>query len=138
MSTRLRKHLQTVQGGRGLQAARLLEAEGPAATGAPDVHLASLRLGPSRWVQGRGQLHGGLRGEGRPALQGGREPGSRGLSRLPPGGRSELLARLPTARQYHLQGWMTPRAAATPTVGRLRAQREAAGPGARHGGGVAG
>lgn len=125
MNTRVRKHLKTVQGERGLQAARLLEAEGPAATEAPGRASAippagSLPLGPGLRAAPWGAP---WRGEAWSCRAGG-SVAAEASAGCPPGGRSKLLARLPTARQYHLQGWMTPRAAATPTRGEAPGSEE--------------
>lgn len=64
-----------------------------------------------------------MAGEVWPCREGG-SVAAEASARCPPGGRSELLARLPTACQYHLQGWMTPRAAATPTRGEAPGSEE--------------
>lgn len=88
------------------------EQRGQRPQGCPGVCLASLRLGP-----GPGQLRGVLRGKGRSGPAGRVEAGC-------PRREERALARLPTARQYHLQGWMTPRAAATPTRGEAPGSEE--------------
>ena len=76
---------------------------------------------------------GDARGGGRPGRRWAGPPPQAGRSRRSPS------AACPPARQYRLQGWMTPQGGSHPHLrGDTGLSGEAAGPGAGHGGGEAG